>query len=522
MDSSTVESSSRDRTALYFWAFVLVHLLIWTGLPLALYFAPPLDSVEMYVWGQDLQWGYAKHPPLPAWIARAATMLSGGSVAGIFLASQLCVVASFWAAWQLGRSLVSPRAALLGAMLLECCLFYNYESTILNNNTVLYATWSLAILALYRALTSGQLRHWIALGVCGGLGMLTKYTFGMLPLVMLVFLLAHPQARRVWRQPGPYLAAIIALALFAPHIHWAVVNDFPPLRWAAARAQHTSGPFGRVTNPLGFGFGQLAAVLPMLLACLPLTGRIGKLRPMSDEERFHRAYLTAMVLGPFVLHLLVSAAFNLKLRSIWGSHLWTFAGVLLVFSLAFQNEPQRWRRAFAACAIFGVVLLGARVVRVAGSALAGRTPRELFDGAALASQVEETWRMRYGGTPPIIAGDGWLSGTASLYGRKQTPVFGLIDEVLPPVGWNGSMNDRQVIEAGAVFVYISGDALQESLPEVRSRFPSLELVATIEVPYVHSTARSERIAIAIVPPAAAPGPTANVATSSTAVRVVGE
>lgn len=498
------KDNSRDPTVWIFWCFALAHLVVWTALPMALYSALPLDSMEMLVWGQQWEWGYEKHPPLPAWIARAATEAAAGSPLGILLASQLCMVTCFWAAWRMGRSLVSPRAALLSAMLLECCLFYNYESTILNNNTVLYVFWSLAILALFRALETDQKRYWAALGVCGGLGMLTKYTFAMLPAVMLVFLVAHPEARRVWKTAGPYLAAAIALAVFSPHIHWSIVNDFPPLHWAAQRAHHDEGAWGRVLNPLEFGLGQLAALFPLVLACWPAAGWLWKFRSLSAADRFRRAYLATVVLAPFVLHLALSAAFNLKLRTIWGSHLWTFAGVLLLFCSRLSTQSHYWRRAFICCAVMAMLAVAARGVRISGNGLPGHAPRELFDGASLARQVEGVWKRQCDEPLSVIAGEVWLAGTASIYGESRAKAYGLPSEPVPPNDrrFLPGLDDRQVRKTGGLFLWnTEEEPAGDTLALMRVRFPEIRQVASLEVPYSHSKAAPARIAVALMPAA---------------------
>ena len=112
---------------------------------------------------------------------------------------------SFWAVWRLARQLLPPRTALLAVCLLECCPFYNVESDTLNNNVGLYPCWALAILLLHRALTTRGSGAWIGVGVCLGLGMLTKYSTAVLAVTMLGFGGLHPQARKSWRTPGPYL-----------------------------------------------------------------------------------------------------------------------------------------------------------------------------------------------------------------------------------------------------------------------------------------------------------------------------
>ena len=130
---------------------------------------------------------------------RAASRLASGNLRGIAaLHGGLLLVGL-----EIGARGAVAAGRAVGSLLLECCHFYNYESTILNNNTLLYACWALAVLFLYWALTDGRLRWWLALGLCTGLGLLTKYTMAMLALPMLIFLIAQPQAHRVLAPAWP-------------------------------------------------------------------------------------------------------------------------------------------------------------------------------------------------------------------------------------------------------------------------------------------------------------------------------
>src|SRR5262245_66020849 len=116
----TVEPARR-----YFWLLAGLHVVVWT---LARYIAlpnAPLDVVEMAYLGREWQLGYANHPPLAAWLTEAALALGGGSLWGVHLVAQLAMITCLWAAWRLGRELLTPGAALLGAPVLEGGLYYH-------------------------------------------------------------------------------------------------------------------------------------------------------------------------------------------------------------------------------------------------------------------------------------------------------------------------------------------------------------------------------------------------------------
>ena len=57
---------SRPRAA--FGAFLVLHFIVWTGLPALLYANLPLDLIEAVTYGREWQLGYDKLPPLPWWL----------------------------------------------------------------------------------------------------------------------------------------------------------------------------------------------------------------------------------------------------------------------------------------------------------------------------------------------------------------------------------------------------------------------------------------------------------------------
>lgn len=412
-----------DRTTRILSFILLGHLALWTLLPSVLHPNLPLDSVEMYSWGQHWELGYHKHPPLPAWIASGVAHVAPGAAWPIYLAVQVCIVACLWAAWRLGREMVSQKLALLGVVLLECCYYYTFEALDLNNNTVLYPLWALAILTFYWAITRKHWGWWMATGALLGLAMLCKYSAAVLAVTMLAFGVLYPEARKWWRTPCPYLMLLAALLVFSPHLWWAIENDFPPLRYAMDRTEGSAVWFSRIAYPVEFGSGQLLALLPMILVMIPLTGWRWRKRNYESSERFDRSFLLAMVLGPFLLHLLVSFVLNVRLRSMYGSHLWTFAGLAIVFFLQLDTSARQWRKVWGWCAAVAAIMIAPLVVRSLAAPYVNQVLRIHFPGRELAAEVESLWRRQEQGPLPLVAGDGWLAGNVAFYSDSHPPVF---------------------------------------------------------------------------------------------------
>ncbi len=466
-----------------FGLFLLGHLTVWTALPAALHPNLPLDTIEMYGWGQRLEFGYSKHPPLPAWIAYATAGLTGNAAWAFYLVVQLGVVACFWAAWRLGREMLPARFAMLGAVLLECCYYYNYESLDLNNNTVLYPFWALAVLTLYWSITKNRPWYWLATGALLGLAMLCKYSAAVLAVNMAAFGLLHPEMRRLWRTPGPYLAVLAGLAVFAPHLWWAAENGFPSVQYAMDRTGGGGLWFGRIAYPLEFAGAQAIALLAPLLVLSPLTGWRPRLRPRGCSERFNRDFLLAMVFGPLLLHLLISIALNVRLKSMYGSHLWTFAGVAMVFFWTVDDSPRLWRKAWIGCAVVAAVLAAAVAVKSLAGPYFDEVHRIHFPGRALAAEVETLWRRHGEGPLLLIGGDGWLAGNAAFYGSMRPKVYEVpvALEAAPELSRLGWMDDEQFVRQGGVLLWDAADS--PGMPSaLRRRFPDPAAVAVLRLP----------------------------------------
>jgi 4-amino-4-deoxy-L-arabinose transferase-like glycosyltransferase len=493
-----------DPTIRWFWLLVGAHVAAWTLLPTLAQPNAPLDIVEMLFFGREWQWGYFKHPPLPSWLAELAYQLSGGHVWGVYLVAQLSVALCFWSVWRLGRELLPPRVALLGALLLEASWNYNFASTEFNNNVGLYPFWTLAILMAYWALTDGRHRFWIGAGVALGLALLAKYTAVVLVGAMVLFLLLEPAARVHWRRPGPYLTMLAASAVFLPHVLWAASQGFPAIRFALDRTQGAGHLVDHLRYPLSFAGEQLLSLLPTAIVLAAVVRRRIQLRPLSPQERLHRNFLCAMVLGPFALCVLISAWKALRLRAAYGSQLWPYAGLLVLYCFRLQGSRRAWRHAWMALALIAVALFGVSAVRiVAGPQLQQKPSRVHFGGRLLAEQVEQIWQSRFHRPLPVAAGEWWLAGNVALYGPSRAHVWGGSDPDLSDFGphYAAWLSDASLRATGGVVLW--NDArLGGKLPAgLAARFPHLEVLPPLTIPYQTSAPLPPvRVGLAVIPP----------------------
>ena len=491
------KSSAVDRTVDLFWLFVTGHLLLWTLLPTFIQPNIPLDTLEMLYWGHEWQLGYYKHPPLPGWLAEFFCVVLGRAAWPTYLAAQLCVVSCFWAAWRLARDFLKPWHALCAAMLLEASYYYNYVTPELNNNIVARTFWALSVLFLYRAICHRRMYTWSLCGVMLALGMLSKYDTALLAVVMLGFSVIHPVARPLWKTFGPYLMLAVSIVVFAPHAYWLYINDFPTLSYFLERSENSGQWTDHVINPLRFFLSQLVAVGPMVLVAWPLVKSWRLQRPENDWRRFQRDFLLSMVLGPPSLILLASLGTGVVIRSMWGTALWTYAGLLLFSVVSLHEAMSQFRvvarRCVLATTIFSLGLIFHDVVLPHQR---GEGSRVHYPGKQLAAEVERRWQSRSDQPLQVVAGSWWPAANVAFYGKHRPSVYADLDRRKSP--WT---SDAQLRRTGGVILWQMGHEKNQILQGLKTRLPNVAIEPPIIAHWETSAALPElEIGMAMLDP----------------------
>ena len=58
----------KKQIKIFFYIFLVIHLILWTLTPSLTNNNLPLDTIEALAWGSNLDWGFNKHPPMSAFI----------------------------------------------------------------------------------------------------------------------------------------------------------------------------------------------------------------------------------------------------------------------------------------------------------------------------------------------------------------------------------------------------------------------------------------------------------------------
>src|ERR1043166_8550006 len=107
----------RARPVLMFWVATLAQATLWTLVPVLFYAAPPGEVPLVLAVGHEWLAGSPYGPPLAYWLADVAFTLANG-VLGLYVLSQLCLIATYWAVFTLGRRIVGAAHAAMAILLM--------------------------------------------------------------------------------------------------------------------------------------------------------------------------------------------------------------------------------------------------------------------------------------------------------------------------------------------------------------------------------------------------------------------
>src|SRR5262252_2031838 len=116
-----------------FAALALLHAVLWTALPSALYPNLPLDLIEALTYGREWQLGYDKLPPLPWWLVEVAYRLFGVDAAYYALA-QAAVLIAFAAVFLTAVPLVGARRALIAILIIDGLHYFHFTAVKFNHD----------------------------------------------------------------------------------------------------------------------------------------------------------------------------------------------------------------------------------------------------------------------------------------------------------------------------------------------------------------------------------------------------
>ncbi len=483
------------KTVLLGWGFF--HLVVWTLLPLICNTCLPLDSVEAVMWGSEWQWGYDKHPPLSGWAAEFFAGLLGDG--GVYLLSQLCVVTAGLGIYKLGRLLkLDVVQAVFAVLLLECIYFYHYSSPEFNVNILQLPFWAWGWCCAIDAVENKRFLSWIGLGICVGLGALTKYIAVFMLIPLFAAWLLRGQLWKVLRSPGLWLAGVVSLLVFLPHLLWMYQNDWVTITYGLRRTGSEEALWWQhLWFPLEYVLSNAGTLFPLILIVWLCRKKI---------EGPARAPVGALgfAFGAYAFMVVLSLVMGMQPVTMWAVPLPLAIGIWLVPRFQLERFPKQVLSVVGCMALVAVVAYS--IVYGLGPRIREKPHRVNYPGPAIASEVEAAWHATYDSALPYAIADEWLGGIVNCYGADRASV--MIRGVLARSAY---LSEEEVDEAGAVVLWLksrdakdSGNkALDAVFPDLRERFPRMVEQEDLIIAWPRrSDGKAGRYGLALIPPKA--------------------
>jgi dolichol-phosphate mannosyltransferase len=317
---------------------------------------------EAYYWtyAQHPSLSYFDHPPMVAWIIWLGTNLFGDSEFGVRFGTLLLALGSTVLIYRLGQVWFNHQVGLAAALLFTIVPVFVGTGMLAFPDGPLIFFWLLTLVAVTQAIHPQAVRtyllaggaserrrqalYWGLAGVAYGAALLSKYTAILLGPSLLLFLVGSRDYRPWLRRPGPWLAAVIALAVFSPVIIWNAQHDWASFRFQTSRTDGSGE--GWAMNVAQFWLSQVAILTPILFgACVLAAGAAVKhwWRDRDDRWGFVAAFFFPMFL------VFVHASFKTEVHINWTApaYLTLLVAVAALFvqgvTAAQPARVRRWR-----------------------------------------------------------------------------------------------------------------------------------------------------------------------------------
>jgi Dolichyl-phosphate-mannose-protein mannosyltransferase len=405
----------------------MTYALVWTLYAVVSKSSHDLhpDMAETVVLMREWALGYPKHPPFLIWlVASWFTVFPLIDWAYYLLAGASLGLALYLSFLLAGEWLDGHKRAWV-PFLLSLIPFYNFLALRFDHNAALIPLWAFTTWAFMRSLDT---RHY-GWGLLTGLGaaacLLTKYWSVFLLLALAIAAVSHKNRTAYFRSPAPWVAALAAVLVCAPHAAWLVQESFPPTKYVAGtRAAQSLADWLRSVTEYVFGTWTYAgiAVIVVLMAVRPSLAAIRDTLWPADPQRRTAAMLFWL---PLLLPLPAAAITGTRLLSLWSMPALGLLPVVLLMSPLIV-VPRRAVVHTAAIAM--AVAVGALIAAplYAWWQLAG-TPHHANYPHLLAAELAAEWKRTTSRPLKFVGGPFELANPVSFYLPERPLTYYLLD-----------------------------------------------------------------------------------------------
>jgi len=416
----------KKQIKIFFYIFLVIHLILWTLTPSLTNNNLPLDTIEALAWGSNLDWGFNKHPPMSAFIVEIFYQIFGSNDWAYYLLSQIFIVFSFFIIFQFSKEILNNEIlAFISVLLLEGIYFYNFTTPEFNVNVCQIPFWALTVYYSWKIFNQKipRFKDCVIVGIFAVGGLLSKYLFIYLLIaidILFIYLIVFKKEKKFHFN---YLISIeVFVVLLIPHIIWLFNNEFITITYGLARSGIDSSTFlDHLIYPLIFFLKQVGILIPFFVMLYFLTKKIKINYNLKDKKLL---FLLAINILPILLILFTSMIMGSKIRTMWMTPFYLFFGTLLVYVFQKYIVKQNYKSFITSF----LILFLLSPITYAYISITENDKRTDYPGKQIANKVQLRWNEEFKDPINIVLGNEWNAGNLS-YHLKTRPVWdGEIDQ----------------------------------------------------------------------------------------------
>lgn len=200
-------------------------------------FSTQLIPDEAYYWNYQefLALSYLDHPPLIAWTTWLSTNLMGDNEFSVRIFPLLAGIAVLLFIYHTTLVLFDKTSAYIAVFISSLLPFTFLSSFFATTDALLMMFWAGCLYFIVIVVKRNNAWGWIGFGSCIGLGMLSKYTIGLLVLSVFLFVIINREQRKWLTKPVVYYSVAISILLFIPVIYWNYINEWSSFSFQTTR-----------------------------------------------------------------------------------------------------------------------------------------------------------------------------------------------------------------------------------------------------------------------------------------------
>ena len=409
-----------------FFIFILSHLIIWTLIPTITNHNLPLDTIEALAWGNNLDWGFNKHPPASAFFPEIIYQIFGAQDWAYYLLSQIFVCIAFIYVFKLANEILNNSfLSLISVLLLESIFFYNFTTPEFNVNVCQLPFWSITIYYSWKIFNQKEIevKDCILLGFFGAAGFLSKYLFVYLLLTLVLLFLFFILYKKIKKFDFKYLISIeVFLVLLVPHFIWLNDNDYITIAYGLKRTGlEQSNILDHIKFPLIFLLKQIGLLIPFFVLIGLLIKRFKYKINFNDKKLLFLIFLNIL---PIILIMITSMITGSKIRTMWMTPFYLSFGILFVYIFKSQIDLKKLKP-FLYGFIFLFFLSPILYTYISVKQTDKRTD---YPGKDIAIKVQYTWDQQFDNPINVVLGNEWNAGNLSYHLKSRPSWIGPVDQ----------------------------------------------------------------------------------------------